>query len=129
MTSSGDGPLASLTPGRVTLSVWRKVVGGRGPITIDPDAWTAVAAGRAAVERIVARGDVVYGINTGFGRLAQTHISNDRLAELQANLVLSHGAGTGALLPDPIVRLVLAVKAVTLARGYSGVRREVIEAL
>ena len=72
---------------------------------------------------------MVYGINTGFGKLAQTIIPHERLAELQRNLVLSHSAGTGEPLAAGVVRLVLATKAVSLARGHSGVRPEIVDAL
>ena len=68
-------------------------------------------------------------VNTGFGALAQTTIPDGRLAELQRRLVLSHSVGVGALLPDHCVRLVIALKIVGLARGFSGVRPVVIEAL
>jgi histidine ammonia-lyase len=72
---------------------------------------------------------VVYGVNTGFGLLARTRIDDTRLAELQRALVLSHSAGTGAWLPDDVVRLVVALKVCSLARGHSGVRWDVIDAL
>src|SRR5207344_2161047 len=88
-----------------------------------------VQASREAVQRTLARGAVAYGINTGFGKFAQTLIPADRLAELQTNLVLSHSAGTGALLSDDVVRLVMVLKAISLARGFSGVRPEVIQTL
>src|SRR5690606_15741486 len=71
----------------------------------------------------------VYGVNTGFGSLAQTRIDDHDLEELQRRLVLSHAAGTGPLLDDGTVRLILLLKVNSLARGHSGVRREVIEAL
>ena len=93
------------------------------------------AAGRdidraaAAVAQIVARGQPAYGVNTGFGRLAQTHIPNDQLELLQRNLVLSHAVGVGDPLPAGVVRLMLALKIVALARGFSGVRRELVDAL
>src|SRR5215472_15556219 len=82
-----------------------------------------------AVGAIVARGATVYGVNTGFGLLAQTSISPDNLKALQRNLVLSHSAGTGPLLDDAAVRLILALKITALAQGYSGVRWSVIEAM
>jgi histidine ammonia-lyase len=96
---------------------------------MDPAARADVDAARDAVRRIVRDGRVVYGVNTGFGKLAQTVIPADRLTELQTNLVLSHSVGTGPLLPPHVVRLVLALKAIGLARGHSGVRWEIIEAL
>jgi histidine ammonia-lyase len=81
------------------------------------------------VQAIVDNDQVVYGINTGFGKLASTRIANDHLAELQRNLVLSHCVGTGEPLAAPVVRLVLATKAISLARGHSGLRPEIVDAL
>src|SRR5690606_20914566 len=71
----------------------------------------------------------VYGVNTGFGRLAQVRIAPGQVAELQRNLVLSHCCGVGPPLPDPVVRLMMVLKILSLARGYSGVGRGVVEAL
>jgi histidine ammonia-lyase (EC 4.3.1.3) len=88
-----------------------------------------LTAPRETVEAIVASGKVVYGINTGFGKLAQTQIPAERLAELQRNLVLSHSVGLGDLLPDNVTRLVVASKIISLARGHSGIRMELIDAL
>jgi histidine ammonia-lyase len=118
-----------LTPGRVTLADIRRLYTGHDLLTMDPAARPAVDASRATVQAIVRDGRVVYGVNTGFGKLAQTVIPPARLTELQTNLVLSHSVGTGPLLAGPVVRLVLALKAVSLARGHSGVRWEIIEAL
>nr|WP_252318328.1 MULTISPECIES: aromatic amino acid lyase [Symbiopectobacterium] len=72
---------------------------------------------------------MVYGINTWFGKLVSTSIPADRLAELQRDLVLSHSVGVGELLPDDVLRLVMVTKVVSLARGHSDVRRQVIETL
>jgi len=83
----------------------------------------------AAVERIVRGGETVYGVNTGFGLLANTRIPNDRLAELQTNLILSHSAGLGDPLPRHVTRLMIVLKLLGLGRGHSGVRRLVVEAL
>ena len=88
-----------------------------------------VATSAASVERIVAGGETVYGINTGFGLLANTRIPDDRLAELQTNLILSHSAGLGDPLPRHVTRLMIVLKLLGLGRGYSGVRPLVIEAL
>ena len=118
----------TLLPGRVTLAQWRDIFRGATP-TLDPACASVVAAATAAVERIVAKGEPVYGINTGFGKLAQTVIAPERLAELQRNLVLSHAVGVGDALAAPVVRLVLATKAISLARGHSGVRPEIVDAL
>ena len=88
-----------------------------------------VRRGAAAVARLVARGEVVYGLNTGFGLLARTRIPRQQIGQLQINLVLSHAAGTGALLADGVVRLVLVLKIASLVKGYSGVRVETVRAL
>jgi histidine ammonia-lyase len=96
---------------------------------LDDAAWSRVAAGAEAVAAVVRAGDAVYGVNTGFGRLAQTRIADDQLQRLQQNLVLSHSTGTGPILEDATVRLVLALKINGLARGCSGVRRELVAAL
>jgi histidine ammonia-lyase len=88
-----------------------------------------IAASAASVERIVAGGETVYGVNTGFGLLANTRIPVERLAELQTNLILSHSAGLGEPLPRHVVRLMIVLKLLGLGRGHSGVRPLVIEAL
>jgi histidine ammonia-lyase len=101
-----------------------------GPqLELDPACLPALRAGFESVERIVASGKPAYGINTGFGRLSQTRIPAEELEQLQTNIVLSHAAGTGALLDDAAVRLVLAVKISSLAAGYSGVRPLLVERL
>jgi histidine ammonia-lyase len=102
--------------------------GGVG-LSISQPAYAAIDRGAAAVAAIVRRGQPAYGVNTGFGRLAQTHIPKDQLELLQRNLVLSHAVGVGDPLPAPVVRLMLALKIASLARGYSGVRRELVDAL
>jgi histidine ammonia-lyase len=99
------------------------------PIAIDPGAKIAVDAAARTVEHLIASGRSVYGVNTGFGLLARTRIDDARLAELQRALVLSHSAGTGPLLDDAIVCLIMALKIASLARGHSGVRWSVIDAL
>ncbi len=83
----------------------------------------------ALVDKIVRAGDAAYGINTGFGLLAQTRIPTEQLALLQRNLLLSHAAGVGEPLPDPVVRLILALKVNALARGHSGISEKLIGAL
>ena len=88
-----------------------------------------IAVANSLVERIVAAGDAAYGINTGFGLLAQTRIPTSQLELLQRNLLLSHAAGVGAPLPDAVVRLILVLKVNALARGYSGVSMGLVEAL
>ena len=90
---------------------------------------SAVEAGQAAVRRVLDAGDAVYGVNTGFGDLAGVRIAPDRIVELQRRLILSHASGLGEPLDDDTVRGMLLLRANTLARGHSGVRPQVIEAL
>jgi len=86
-----------------------------------------VVAARRAVNAAVSGGRTVYGVNTGFGHLANVGIASDKLAELQVNLIRSHSAGTGRPLDEPIVRAILALRANCLARGHSGLRLETLE--
>ncbi len=118
-----------LTPGRLTLDLLRDAWATPFAVALDGDARARVDAAADTIAGIVAEGRIVYGVNTGFGLLARTHIDAARLAELQRALVLSHSAGTGPPLDDAVVRLTLLLKIASLARGYSGVRYEVIEAL
>jgi histidine ammonia-lyase len=120
--------MITLRPGSVTLAELRSIWAG-APVGLDPAAWGAVDAAAACVGRILESGRTVYGVNTGFGLLAQTRIPGDRLAELQRNLVMSHSCGLGEDLSRPVVRLAMAAKVVGLARGHSGVRRDVVERL
>ncbi len=88
-----------------------------------------VQKSRAVVEKVLETGKTVYGVNTGFGRLANQSISSDKLRQLQVNLLRSHAAGTGDYLSHRTVRLILLLKINSLLRGYSGIRLEVIEGL
>ena len=115
--------------GPLSLRGMRAFTRGREPLELDPRCRGVVERAAQVVDAIVARGDTVYGINTGFGLLARTSIPPDNLKALQRNLVLSHSAGTGPLLDDTTVRLILALKIAALAQGYSGVRWSVIEAM
>ncbi len=119
----------TLDPGHVTLAQLRSIHAGAVPLALDASAQAGMRDALATVQRIVDEDQVVYGINTGFGKLASTKIAHERLAELQRNLVLSHSVGTGEPLPDGVVRLILATKAVSLARGHSGIRPEIVDAL
>ncbi len=118
-----------LEPGKVDLATLRTIYQQPVTIHLTPAARSAIHRAHATVDDIVASGSVVYGINTGFGKLAQTQIPAARLAELQRNLVLSHSVGLGDLLPDNVTRLVVASKIISLARGHSGVRIELVDAL
>ncbi|ESQ75128.1 histidine ammonia-lyase [Asticcacaulis sp. AC402] len=113
--------MITLTAGQVSLSQWRDIYRGAA-FKLDPACLEAVAASAAAVLRILAQGEPVYGINTGFGKLASTRIDDHDLAKLQRNIILSHAAGVGAPSPRPVVRLMLALKLVSLAQGVSGVQ-------
>ena len=120
--------MLTLTPGAVTLSQLRELWSG-ARARLSDDALAAIDTAASAVERIVASGKTVYGINTGFGLLAQTRIPAAQLADLQRNLILSHSCGLGAPLPRNTVRMMIILKLIGLGRGHSGVRREVIDAL
>ncbi|MCK6453860.1 MAG: histidine ammonia-lyase [Alphaproteobacteria bacterium] len=122
-------PRLALAPGRLTLADLRQACEQPVRVALDRRAWPRVAAAAETVRRLAARDEAVYGLNTGFGILARKRIPRDELAELQRRLVLSHAVGTGPLLPDAVVRLILVLKIASLARGHSGVRRPVIEAL
>jgi histidine ammonia-lyase len=118
-----------LRPGALALDQMRLLWSAPAPIAVEPSARHAVDAAAATVRQLVGEHRVVYGVNTGFGLLARTRIDDARLAELQRALVLSHSAGTGPLLDDAIVRLVVALKVASLARGHSGIRWSLLEAL
>jgi len=117
-----------LKPGSVSLAELR-AIWDSAPVALDEDAWAAIEAAAAAIGRILDSGRTVYGVNTGFGLLAQTRIPDDRLEELQRNLILSHSAGLGEPLDPRIVRLMMVLKVVGLARGHSGISRAVVERL
>ncbi|WP_394998876.1 histidine ammonia-lyase [Sphingomonas sp.] len=120
--------MITLAPGAVTLAQLRTLWNG-APARLSDDALADIDTAAASVERIVAGGATVYGVNTGFGLLAQTRIPADRLADLQRNLILSHSCGLGEPLPRATVRLMIVLKLIGLGRGHSGVRRTVIDAL
>jgi histidine ammonia-lyase len=118
-----------LSPGHLSLPQLRRIARAREPLALDPRSAGVIEAGAAAIAAIVERGEPAYGVNTGFGRLATTHIPRDQLEVLQRNLVLSHAVGVGKPLSAEVVRLTLALKVASLARGHSGVRRQVVDAL
>ena len=117
-----------LDPEKISLDQLRDLwTGARA--SLDDVSMQRIEESAAAIERIVRGGETVYGVNTGFGLLANTRIPDDRLAELQTNLILSHSAGLGDPLPRHVTRLMIVLKLLGLGRGHSGVRRIVIEAL
>jgi histidine ammonia-lyase len=98
-------------------------------VEVAADALRRVAESRGLIERILAAGETVYGVNTGFGKLADVHVRGDKLAELQINLVRSHAGGVGQPLAEAEVRAMVALRANVLAKGFSGVRPELLELL
>ncbi len=119
---------AVLSPGAVSLAAWRAIYRGAS-MRLDPAAFQAIATSAQTVAAIVAKGAPVYGINTGFGKLASVRIESADLETLQRNIVLSHAAGVGAPMPVPVARLMMALKLASLAQGASGVREETVRML
>ena len=115
-----------LTPGKTTLADWRAIAQGAA-VELDSAARVDIANSARAVERIIAGDAAVYGINTGFGKLATVRIAREDLAQLQHNIVVSHAAGAGEPMPRAVVRLMMALKLASLGRGASGVRLETVE--
>ncbi len=124
-----SAPLLTLTPGELSLEQLQAIHAGEVRLAIDPAADAAIAASAAVVQRAAAGREPVYGVNTGFGKLATTRIDSASLDRLQLNLIRSHSVGVGAPLGAGVVRLMLALKAASLARGASGVRPVVIDTL
>jgi histidine ammonia-lyase len=115
--------------GRLSLSALRGIYQRPAALRLTAHDRGRIAIASSLVDDIVAAGDAAYGINTGFGLLAQTRIPTEQLELLQRNLLLSHAAGVGEPLPDAVVRLILALKVNALARGHSGITMTVIDAL
>ncbi|RKS84558.1 histidine ammonia-lyase [Sphingosinicella microcystinivorans] len=114
-----------LSPGKTGFADWRAIYEGAAA-RLDDSARGPVKASADAVAAILARGEPVYGINTGFGKLASIGIAPDELAALQFKIVVSHAAGVGAALPKDITRLMMALKLASLGHGVSGVRLDTI---
>lgn len=119
----------TLTPGHLSFAQLRDIWQQPVKLSLDAGAIDAINASVACVNNIVAEGRTAYGINTGFGLLAQTRIATEDLQNLQRSLVLSHAAGVGEALDDAMVRLIMVLKINSLARGFSGIRLSVIDAL
>ncbi|SFU88985.1 histidine ammonia-lyase [Pseudoduganella namucuonensis] len=119
----------TLKPGSITLIELRNAWTAATPVALAAEAYPVIEASAQIVRDIVAKGDAAYGINTGFGLLAKTRIPDNKLEQLQRNLILSHSVGTGALMSDAVVRLIMLMKIGSLARGYSGVRPLIIDTL
>jgi histidine ammonia-lyase len=99
------------------------------PVEVAAAALRRVSESRGLIEKILAAGETVYGVNTGFGKLADVHIAEDKLAELQINLVRSHAGGVGEPLSEAEARAMVLLRANVLAKGFSGVRPELLELL
>ncbi|WP_115701574.1 histidine ammonia-lyase [Legionella sainthelensi] len=118
-----------LQPGALTLQSIKHILNQQLKCSLAEDALAKIDASRQTVKKVILDKKTVYGINTGFGSLANQTISSENLKQLQRNIVLSHACGTGELLSDEIVALILLLKINNLAQGYSGVRLELIETL
>lgn len=116
-----------INPGKMILSELRKLYRNEARLTLNAQAWDVVRTSRKVVDTITDEGRTVYGINTGFGLLAQTSIPEEQLELLQTNLVMSHSTGVGRPIADDVVRLIYALKVSSLAQGYSGIRASTIE--
>ncbi|ERS81866.1 MULTISPECIES: histidine ammonia-lyase [Halomonas] len=122
-------PHLEIQPGKMTLAQARQVFQEHVSVSLPASADADIGKSVDCVNRVIAENRTVYGINTGFGLLAQTRIANEDLEALQRSLVLSHATGVGAALDDNLVRLIMVLKVNSLARGFSGIRREVLDAL
>jgi histidine ammonia-lyase len=119
----------NLIPGQLSLAQLRAIYQQPVTLSLDNSASAQIEASVACVEQILAENRTAYGINTGFGLLASTRIASEDLENLQRSLVLSHAAGVGEPISDALVRLVMVLKVNSLSRGFSGIRRQVIDAL
>ncbi len=118
-----------LVPGSVTLADLERIYWQGSPIRLAPEAMPGIDRAAARIAEVAAGDAAVYGVNTGFGKLASIRIERADVAALQRNLILSHCCGVGDPLGEDIVRLVLSLKLLSLGRGASGVRREMIALL
>ena len=121
--------MMQLSGRRLPLAEIAQVALAREPVEIAAAAKKAISASRGVVEEIVARRAIVYGVSTGFGKLADVHIPSDKLEQLQVNLVRSHSCGIGRPLSEPEVRAMMLLRANVLTLGFSGIRLEVIQLL
>lgn len=119
----------TIHPGKMTLDDLRIVISKPVTVALDKRSHSAIEKSVATVNKIIAEDKTAYGINTGFGLLANTRIATEDLQSLQRSIVMSHAAGVGDPLDDDLVRLIMVLKINSLARGFSGIRLEVIEAL
>lgn len=116
----------TLQPGAVPLSLLEEIYWNATPARLDPSADPAIERAAARIAEVAAGNAAVYGVNTGFGKLASIRIDRSDVAKLQRNLILSHCCGVGDPLPEAVVRLVMSLKLISLGRGASGVRLLVV---
>jgi histidine ammonia-lyase len=127
--SKSSSKVVALGETGLSLSQWVALGEDQSRITVRPAARKGIAASRRVVVARAASGDAVYGVNTGFGKLASVKIASEDLSTLQRNLLLSHATGVGAPLPRNVARIAFALRIHALARGFSGVRVELIDAM
>ena len=121
--------ILQLIPGHLTLQDLRSIARDQVTLSLSDDCRASINDSVTTVRELIGAGRVIYGINTGFGLLARTIIPDEELEHLQRSIVLSHAAGVGKLMTESAVRLMMVLKVNSLARGYSGIRYEVIDAL
>jgi histidine ammonia-lyase len=117
----------TLVPGQVTLAQLERIFRQKLPARLDDSARPGIAAAAAHIARAAGGTTAVYGVNTGFGKLASVKIAAQDTAKLQENLILSHSCGVGAPMPEDVARLMMVLKLLSLGRGASGVRLDVVE--
>lgn len=118
-----------LQPGKMGHAHWCAIAQSAHELLVDDADWQRAEQSAQAIQDILRRGETVYGVNTGFGKLANTRIEHDDLADLQKRIVLSHCAGVGPSLSVDVTRQIMVMKLASLLQGYSGVRRETLELL
>ncbi|WP_028387836.1 histidine ammonia-lyase [Legionella fairfieldensis] len=121
--------LFTLVPGQLNLADIKTLCSQFELLKLDESAYPLIQTSNKTVRQVIESNKIVYGINTGFGSLANQQISIEHLKQLQRNILLSHACGTGELLSDEMVALIILLKINSLAQGYSGVRSELIDAL
>ncbi len=121
-----NATILTLRPGHATLADLRRLWREDAALRLDPSCRGAIEASAAIVARAAAGTEAVYGVNTGFGKLASVKIAPEDTEKLQRNLILSHCAGVGDEMPAPVVRLMMALKLLSLGRGASGVRWDIV---
>ncbi len=122
-------PTLTIRPGKLTLGELRAIYQEPQQISVASEAQQQIRASAELISRQLKKNKPVYGINTGFGLLANTRIDTEHQHQLQHNLILSHACGIGTPIREPIVRLIMVLKINSLARGFSGVRPVLIERL